>query len=252
MPDLFEEWKDILDYAAHKAEPKSVGLLVCWSGVIYSFDHPYIRLDNTFLNLVYEEDGVPIFRRTPGRKLTVNNEVMVVFSRMPLYRITDGERKGHTVTLPEVRSREHCRLAGLEKKLVIGTDTDCFHPRRKGDRQVIDLLWNLKGLQHVAVKDAVPEVLLTCGPEQTMLKVRDTEEARNLICTHPGFDPGLSLDRNLIKMRHHFHISLGGNRVGYHFDTIYGRGVLAVDIRKFGLWYRISPQEEQKGYVRIQ
>jgi hypothetical protein len=220
---------------------------VCWSAVSTDVSNRLIRADMLFLNVVFKYENETYFRRIRGYKQYGDSGPDMVWTLKRRYRITQGERKGMIVPLSEVRDDEVFIESGVSKVLLEGNDSKRLSKKRKNDQVIINLLSNIEErIEVVDLVEHLPYLYLTCKPNNTQLYLRRVGSAQSMIRSHPEYDPSVSSQANIRKLRKDYRTDVGNERVGYPFDMIYGSGVLAAPIKSketnmvLGQWYKVD------------
>ncbi len=216
----------------------------CWSGVSMGVDNAMIRADMLFLNVVFKHEKETYFRRIRGHKSYGNCGPHILWTLKRRYRINSGDRKGMIVAIEDVMEEETFIESGVSKVLRKGVDSKRISPSMKGDKVILNLLGNIEEHLHVDnLSKHIPDLYLTCKPNNTQLHLRRIGKVHKMLATHPGYDPNTGRDNNLNRLKKDYQIPVGKDRVGYPFNVIYGGGVItaAIDSKDtdmlLGQWY---------------
>jgi hypothetical protein len=244
--------RDIIKQTVDKIQSLPEGdLLYCWSGVVFDLTHKVIRADKTFLNVIIRRSEGPLFLRCPtclcASGCCGRQEPFIRYSLSTVYRVADGPRKGKVVSACDIRQDERYRDAGISKWLKMGSTSDCFSAARSGDQiiaRLLEALLEQRGIVTRSVLDTAP-LFYTCT--NTTPRPRRDQDTLEYMRGFEGYDPILSMEQNVNKLRNQIVMDVGNNKVGFPFSFFYGRGVLAADFsdpeRPFGQWWQIPEAE---------
>lgn len=213
-----------------------------WNGAEPQADYALCRYDQMSLSLAYMYKGTPCYRHVPLCQIkNLDNEPIVCATTESLVRVISGPREKRVVRQKDLFPNERSQVAGVFKHYDIGSSELQFRSTSVTEAD-IRAESDLRDLVNLGVEPAdtfkVPALYITCpvADPKRIIKPRKVSKyyrkQHNLI----PFD----VDKSDV-----YKVNAGKDRVGYDFADVYGRGVVAGDMKVCGHWYSITPDPKE-------
>ena len=215
-----------------------------WSGILFSEQDFFTRLDKTFLYSVYTTEQGAVFQSNIGYvRYNEVGEPYVYVSNEPAYKIMSGNRSGRIVPLDKVFENERVTQINQPKPLVSSKDpTKGFSYALPEDKRYLAVLQQLEkeGDEYDYEGWHTPELYLSCSKHNDYVYPRNIGSAAAYLKASRGYDAMLNMRDNTVNLLSELERPAGKNRVAYPFEHFYGKGVIVADTSIFGEWYSVD------------
>lgn len=158
-------------------------------------DGDYSRLENTYLiSAGFHDEEYLAFRIPATIEYNELNQHRVLYSINHLMRIRNGVRCGLIVKPDDLRSDENAVPAGLNKRIMCSSDSDCFFTTRHKDLQFLSQLESMVNSKNVSSEIGTPFYKQAYKIDQ--LKPRVTGRLIEKLKGCSEYNPALSCEDN--------------------------------------------------------
>lgn len=206
-------------------------------GSIFSAEDVHARLDKTYLYVLEwnKDKNVGTLSQIHGViDNTEDDEPQVIFGRYPIFKITSGKREGRKVLQDCLKQGEAHVSVGYVKELI---------PENFKDPDVVtsELFNEFITAGNISSEEFVaPDTFLCCKKENEVLYTRKNERTDKYLEELVKYYKESSSTSVTSFLQKRVGEDLGGGRVSYPFQYIYGKGVVTLDRNVNGKWYCVD------------
>jgi hypothetical protein len=249
MQQILEDTKVVL-----RDNPTVIHYL--YTGQIYSEEDVLCRLDTMYGYLIYNLQQESFIQRTYAVKgMNDKGEPSITLSWKPVFKISNGRRKGRYTDAEHIHNTENVVCINSPRPLKLDDNIEeGLCPSSALDRALIVHLKDLTSSKvEYTHKPFHPFLWSSTNKNNDEVFIRNESVALNYLKQLPGYNNKTTDAQNTVALKSKLGTNAGNDRVAYPFEFFYGKGVMAVSMDSFGLWFK-TPKSSfplQQSYVTV-